>query len=29
LRRELVGYRMLARNKGIYRRTPESGWKPF
>ena len=29
LRRELVGYRMLARNKGIYRRTSESGWKPF
>ena len=29
LRRELVGYRMLERNKGIYRRTPESGWKAF
>jgi hypothetical protein len=27
LRRELVGYRMLERSKGIYRRTPESGWK--
>ena len=25
LRRELVGYRMLERNKRIYRRTPESG----
>ncbi|HEY2486553.1 MAG TPA: metalloregulator ArsR/SmtB family transcription factor [Candidatus Binataceae bacterium] len=29
LRRELIGYRMLERNKGIYRRTPESGWKAF
>jgi hypothetical protein len=29
LRRELVGYRMLGRNKGIYRRNPESGWKAF
>jgi len=29
LRRELVGYRMLERNKGIYRRTPESDWKAF
>ena len=29
LRRELVGYRMLERNKGIYRRTPESSWKAF
>ena len=29
LRRELVGYGMLERNKGIYRRTPESTWKPF
>jgi hypothetical protein len=29
LRRELVGYRMLERSKGIYRRTPESGWKAF
>jgi hypothetical protein len=28
LRRELVGYGMLERNKGIYRRTPESTWKP-
>jgi len=27
LRRELVGYRMLERSRGIYRRTPESGWK--
>jgi len=29
LRRELVGYGMLQRAKGIYRRTPESEWKPF
>lgn len=29
LRRELVGYRMLERSMGIYRRTPESGWKTF
>jgi hypothetical protein len=29
LRRELVGYRMLERSKGIYRRTPESGWRTF
>ena len=29
LRRELVGYGMLERSKGIYRRTPESNWKPF
>ena len=29
LRRELVGYGMLERNKGIYRRAPESTWKPF
>jgi hypothetical protein len=29
LRRELVGYRMLERNKGIYSRTPESSWKAF
>ena len=29
LRRELVGYGMLERGKGIYRRTPESTWKPF
>ena len=29
LRRELVGYRMLERNRGIYRRTPESDWKSF
>ncbi|MBV8135456.1 MAG: metalloregulator ArsR/SmtB family transcription factor [Deltaproteobacteria bacterium] len=29
LRRELVGYRMLERSKGIYRRTPESSWKAF
>jgi biotin operon repressor len=27
LRRELVGYRMLARNKGLYRRLPESEWR--
>ena len=29
LRRELVGYGMLERSKGIYCRTPESNWKPF
>lgn len=29
LRRELVGYGMLERSKGIYRRTPESTWKSF
>ncbi|MGO9452623.1 MAG: metalloregulator ArsR/SmtB family transcription factor [Candidatus Binataceae bacterium] len=29
LRRELIGYRMLERSKGIYRRMPESEWKPF
>jgi len=29
LRRELVGFRMLERNKGVYRRTPESGWRSF
>ena len=27
LRREMVGYRMLARSKGIYRRLPESEWR--
>lgn len=27
LRREMIGYRMLARNKGIYRRLPESEWR--
>jgi hypothetical protein len=26
LRRELVGYRMLAREKGIYWRLPEKEW---
>ena len=29
LRRELVGYGMLERSKGIYRRTPDSTWKSF
>ena len=29
LRRELVGYRMLERSKGIYRRTPQSSWRAF
>ena len=29
LRRELVGYGMLERAKGTYRRTPESTWKSF
>ena len=28
LRREMVGYRILARDKGIYRRRPESEWRP-
>jgi len=27
LRREMVGYGMLARDKGIYRRRPESAWR--
>jgi hypothetical protein len=27
LRREMIGYRMLTRNKGIYRRLPESEWR--
>ncbi len=27
LRREMIGYRMLARSKGIYRRLPESEWR--
>ena len=27
LRREMVGYRMLERSKGIYRRTSDSEWK--
>jgi len=27
LRREMIGYRMLARNNGIYRRRPESEWR--
>ncbi len=27
LRRELIGYRMLAREKGMYRRLPESEWR--
>lgn len=27
LRREMIGYRMLARSKGIYRRLPESDWR--
>jgi DNA-binding MarR family transcriptional regulator len=27
LRREMIGYRMLARSKGIYRRQPESEWR--
>jgi hypothetical protein len=27
LRREMVGYRMLARSKGIYRCLPESEWR--
>jgi hypothetical protein len=27
LRREMIGYHMLSRNKGIYRRLPESEWR--
>jgi hypothetical protein len=27
LRREMIGYRMLGRSKGIYRRLPESEWR--
>jgi DNA-binding MarR family transcriptional regulator len=27
LRRDMIGYRMLARDKGIYRRRPESEWQ--
>jgi hypothetical protein len=27
LRREMIGYRMLARSNGIYRRRPESEWR--
>jgi hypothetical protein len=27
LRREMIGYRMLSRNQGIYRRLPESQWR--
>jgi len=27
LRREMLGYRMLARSNGIYRRLPESEWR--
>jgi hypothetical protein len=26
LRREMIGYRMLARAKGLYRRRPETEW---
>lgn len=28
LRREMIGYRMLAREKGVYWREPESAWRP-
>ena len=28
LRRELVGYRMLARDQGLYRLRPEAEWRP-
>ncbi len=28
LRREMIGYRMLERRKGVYRLMPESGWRP-
>ncbi len=27
LRREMIGYRMLSRSKGIYRRLPQSQWR--
>jgi len=27
IRREMIGYRMLARSKGIYRRLPEAEWQ--
>ena len=27
LRREMIGYGMLTRDKGIYRRSPESEWR--
>lgn len=27
LRRELVGYRMLQRNRGLYRALPEDQWR--
>jgi DNA-binding transcriptional ArsR family regulator len=27
LRREMIGYKILARDKGIYRRRPESEWR--
>jgi len=27
IRREMIGYRMLTRSKGIYRRLPESEWQ--
>jgi hypothetical protein len=27
IRREMIGYRMLAREKGIYRRMPDSEWR--
>ena len=27
LRREMIGYRMLARSQGVYRRMPESEWR--
>ena len=27
IRREMIGYRMLTRNKGIYRRLPEAEWQ--
>ncbi len=26
IRREMVGYRMLARDKGVYWRLPKEGW---
>jgi hypothetical protein len=28
LRREMIGYRMMARDHGVYRRLPEADWQP-
>ncbi len=29
LRREMIGYAMMARKSGVYRRLPEAEWKPY